>query len=248
MWYHNKILRRVAVLAVGLGCLALTGCTAISTSIAKRNLDVQTKMSDTVFLDPVEPDQQTVYLQIRNTTDQQDLTIKPLIAEKLAKKGYTVTSNYKKAHYLLQANVLKIGKSNLNESKGFLSQGYGSAIAGAAIAGSTMGSGKGAIGMGIIGGAVGFIADQMVEDTYYVMVTDVQISEHTDKGVVVNEKNQSTLHQGTSGHKTVTSNETTHWKRYQTRIVSTANQANLKFKDAEPALEQGLSGALAGIF
>ena len=33
--------------------MVLSGCAAVHTSIAKKDLDVQTKMSDTIFLDPV---------------------------------------------------------------------------------------------------------------------------------------------------------------------------------------------------
>jgi hypothetical protein len=43
----------------------LSGCAAVHTSIAKKDLDVQTKMSDTVFLDPVGPDKKTIFVQIR---------------------------------------------------------------------------------------------------------------------------------------------------------------------------------------
>ena len=157
-----------------------------------------------------------------------------------------MTNDFKRAHYLLQANILKLSKSNLNESKGFLENGYGSAITGAAIAGSTMGSGTGVVGTSVLGAAAGFVADALVEDTYYSMVTDLQISERTTANVT--EHNQAKLHQGSSVNKIVTSDETTHWKRYQTRIVSTANQANLKFEDAEPALQKGLTQAIGGVF
>ena len=38
------------------------------------------------------------------------------------------------------------------------------------------------------------------------------------------------------------------WKTYQTRIVSVANKMNLEFDEAVPALRQGLSQSLAGLF
>ena len=60
---------RAAAVAACLG-LALSGCAATSTAVAKRNLDVQTKMSDTIFLDPVSPDQRTVYVDVKNTSDK----------------------------------------------------------------------------------------------------------------------------------------------------------------------------------
>jgi hypothetical protein len=42
--------------------------------------------------------------------------------------------------------------------------------------------------------------------------------------------------------------ETSEWKRYRTRLLSTANQANLDFEDAAPALTEGLARVIAGIF
>ena len=64
--------------------LALSGCAAGSTAIAKRNLDVQTKMSDTIFLDPVSPDQRTVYVDVKNTSDKPDLDLAPQIRAAIA--------------------------------------------------------------------------------------------------------------------------------------------------------------------
>ncbi|WP_275112714.1 complement resistance protein TraT [Bathymodiolus thermophilus thioautotrophic gill symbiont] len=38
------------------------------------------------------------------------------------------------------------------------------------------------------------------------------------------------------------------WKTYRTRIVSTANQVNLKFDEAIKSLEDGLVRSISGIF
>ena len=47
-------LRDLLLSVVGISLLALlSGCGAVHTSIAKANLEVSTKMSDAVFLDPV---------------------------------------------------------------------------------------------------------------------------------------------------------------------------------------------------
>jgi hypothetical protein len=51
-YQENK--SRTALAAVLALSVALGGCAAVHTSIAKKDLDVQTKMSDTIFLDPVE--------------------------------------------------------------------------------------------------------------------------------------------------------------------------------------------------
>ncbi|TLS68729.1 hypothetical protein FEF65_03265 [Mariprofundus erugo] len=60
----------VAVIAL-ISLWMLSGCAATQTAISKRNLDVQTKMSSTVFLDPVAPEKMTIFVQVRNTSDKQ---------------------------------------------------------------------------------------------------------------------------------------------------------------------------------
>jgi hypothetical protein len=79
------------------------------------------------------------------------------------------------------------------------------------------------------------------------MITDLQISEKAKAGVVVTEKNNAHLKQGSSGYKSVTSSEQVDRKKYQTRIVSTANKMNLEFAEAQPELILGLSKSIAGI-
>ena len=41
---------------------------------------------------------------------------------------------------------------------------------------------------------------------------------------------------------------TTDARRYRTRVVSTANQANLAWEDAQPELVAGMSRSIGGIF
>lgn len=232
--------------------LTLSGCSAVSTAIKKRNLDVQTKMSETIFLNPVPASMQAVYVQIRNTSDKQDLKVKQLINQKLTEKGYKVVSDLGKAHYLIQANILRVAKSDLREKEALFASAYGAGISGAALtslayAGLGGRSDSAFAGAGLIGSVVGVAADALVDDTYYTMVTDVQISERAGKGVSVHETNNSKLKQGTSGAKFITSSRQTDWERYQTRVISSANQVNLDFKDAIPTLENGLANAVAGI-
>ena len=87
----------------------------------------------------------------------------------------------------------------------------------------------------------------MVKDVHYSIVTDLQISERAKKGVVVLEENKASLKQGNSGYKNVSSTEETEWKRYQTRILSTANQVNMEYAEAEPELVKGLMRSISGI-
>lgn len=226
--------------------LLLGGCGATHTLITKRNLEVQTKMSETVFLDPVASSLKTVFVQIRNTSDKPGLSIEPQIIAAVQQRGYKVVNDPEQAHYLLQANVLQVGKSNLRESENMLQSGFGSAAVGA-VAGAQFGSGHGSAAAGLAGAALGLIGDALVEDVYFSMVTDLQISERAKAGVVVTEAVDSKLKQGTSGYKNVTSTEETHWKRYQTRILSSANKVNLEFEEAQPVLIKGVVQSVSGM-
>lgn len=239
-------LRQLQRIAIVSGIILLTGCAAAHTAISKRNLDVQTKMSDTIFLDPVKPSLRTVFVQVRNTSDKPDLSIETPIKTAIRSRGYTVTDDPDKAHYMLQANILQVGKSDAREIASSLAGGFGGALAGAAV-GSQFGSGDGSMAMGIAGAAIGIFADAMVKDVYFSIITDLQISERAKDGVIVTEDNQARLKQGNSGYKAVTSTETTDWKRYQTRIVSSANKVNLEFSEAQPVLIQGLQQSISGI-
>ena len=243
-----------SILWVGL-LMLLTGCSATHVAINKRNLDVQTKMSATVFLDPVTTDKKTVFLQIRNTSDRPELDLEGSIKAALEEKGYCVVASHEQAHYLLQTNVLQVGRTDLRAAQHALDQGFGAALSGAvggAMAGSVLSSredgGKGAVIGGLVGAAVSTVTDAMVQDVVYSVIADVQISERVGNSVNVREKNRSTLKQGTRGIREITSTEKIEWKRYQTRVVSIANKVNLQFKKAVPALTQGLTQSITGIF
>ena len=219
--------------------LALSGCSAMGTAIKKRNLEVKTQMSETIWLEP--SNNKTVYLQIKNTSDKDMSGLQAKIASAVTSKGYQVVSNPDTAGYWIQANVLKADKMDLRESQGWLSRGYEGAVTGAALgAGITAynSSSAGAtLGVGLAAGLVGMAADAMVED--------VQIAERTKTQVQTD--NVAVLRQGTSGAKVQTSTETGNQHKYQTRVVSNANKVNLKFPEAQPVLEDQLAKSIANI-
>ena len=239
--------RKPRVAAVVASCIVLSGCSAMTTAIKKRNLEVKTQMSQTVWLEP--SSQKTVYLQVRNTSDKDMSDLQSLLAQDLQAKGYTVTSSPDTAFYWIQANVLKAEKMDLRQSQGFLATGYEGAVAGAALgAGITAyngNSGGAMLGVGLAAGLAGMAADALIEDVNFTMVTDLQISERSKNAVTTD--NIAALRQGTSGIKLQTSSEEGNRMKYQTRVVSNANKVNLKFEEAKPVLEAQLAKSVAGI-
>lgn len=236
--------------AVIISSLSLAGCGAVHTAVAKRNLDVQTKMSSSIFLDPVEPQQRTVFVDIRNTSDKPEFDLKPQVIQSLQARGYQVIDSPSRANYWLQANVLQVGRSNARATNGALAAGpgmAGGAVTGYALHRATGGSSGGAaIGAAVGGAVVGTVVDAMVEDVYYSVITDIQIMERFDG--TVREQSEHQLIQGDSGSTTSSYQRNTDMRKYQTRVVSFANQANLKWPEAEPQLTQGMVRALAGLF
>ncbi|EBY2753081.1 complement resistance protein TraT [Salmonella enterica subsp. enterica serovar Morehead] len=239
--------KKAVVVSILSSIFLLSGCSAVGTVIKKRNLEVKTQMSETIWLDPSHD--RTVYLQIKNTSDKDMSDLQSLISKDIRTKGYTVVTSPDKAYYWIQVNVLKADKMDLRESQGWLNRGYEGAITGAALGSGitayNSNSAGATLGVGLAVGLAGLAADAMIEDVNYTMITDVQISERTK--TVVTTDNVAALRQGRSGVKFQSSTETGNQHKYQTRVVSNANKVNLKFEEAKPVLEAQLAKSIAGI-
>lgn len=242
-----KTVNKFALSTIALVSLSsLSGCAAISTEIQHHNLKVQTKMSDTIFLPPIADNQKLVYVQVKNTSDQQDLNVKELLVSDLQTKGYIVVTDPASAYEMVQVNILQVGETNRENINSAMSDGFGGILGGAALSASvTNGSlGGGAVG-GIVGGIGSAVADALVKDVMYSIITDVQVSVKSESSV--QQTTKSNLQQGTATHVMQTSSQTTQWQAYQTRVISYADKVNLKFEEAEPKLTQQVADSIAGI-
>lgn len=80
-------MKKIMMVTLVSSTLALSGCGAMSTAIKKRNLEVKTQMSQTIWLDP--SSERTVYLQVKNTSDKDMSDLQSLIAKDIqAKRVY----------------------------------------------------------------------------------------------------------------------------------------------------------------
>jgi hypothetical protein len=246
----------MTALVLAATAVMFTGCAATQTAISKRDLDVQTKSSATIFLDPVSQAEQTVFVQIRNTSDKQDLDIAADVIAAVQSKGYRVVQDPKQAKFYLQANVLHVGKTDPTAIQQQLGGGFGAGLSGAAVGLAAMSltggyggpSGKAMIGAGLLGGITEVVAGSLVKDVYFSIVTDVQIKERLPEGKKAMLNSQHINKQGTTGNESVNYSDAVDMKTYQTRIVSSANKMNLEFAEAAPALRAGLTRAIAGAF
>jgi hypothetical protein len=252
----NKVIRITAVLGLLLAVVFSTGCATTHDAVKYRNLDVQTKQSDTIFLEPAAPSNKILYMDVRNTSDKV-LNVEHRIRVILQSVGYQITENPYEANYMLQANILQVGKSEKGDNPwGALESGYGGALFGGALAGMNSGSYRSLGRNSAAGAAVGMLAgtlfDAMVNTIDYTMITDLRIRERPKKHESVSQEQFNTAKSGSRSsiqqHVTGQAPAAEQWKIYETRIISLARKTNLKFDDAVGELENGLVRVISGIF
>jgi len=266
---------KTACAVVMLGGM-LSGCSAIDAGINHSDLQVQTHMSESVFLDPVPPSARTIYVSARNTSDHPEIDLRGSLYQAMMARGYQVVDDPNQAHYMLRVNVLYAGPLETKDANSLLMGKYGEPLlagAGAAALTSALGGGTGAtagVGLGIAAGA--YLANQMFKDVSYSVVIDIQLSERPLKGGTVRQTTSSAAAQGNVGTlsakssqvptgvggtaaaagnarlKTQTIDEESDFKQYQIREIAYANKVNLKFEEAAPLLVSRLTSALSNLF
>ncbi|CCG40425.1 complement resistance protein TraT [Magnetospirillum molischianum] len=203
----NAVRLRRSLVVFG-AAIMLASCQAATTMLDKQDLDIQTHMSETIFLDPVAPNKKVIYVSVRNTSDHPELDLKSQIIMKLTARGYTVVEDPKAAHFLMQLNIIQAGPVDPQKKNSFLSSGYGSALESAvtgAAAGAltTYATGSTAAGVGV-GAGIGigsFIADRLVKDVFFTVVADIQISVRPEKGTSVKETTTTARLSGNASRK-----------------------------------------------
>lgn len=239
---------KIKIFSISAVVGVLCSCAATQTALEHGKLTTATKMSETIFLDPVSKNKKTAYISVKNTSDQK-INFESQLAQALQEHGYRVVKNPESAHYLVQANVLKIGKMSRKASEAAFGSGFGSTLAGVgtgvAVGGLTRSTST-MIAGGLAGGLASVAADALIKDVNYAMITDIQISERTKQKI--NQHTQTRLPNGLSTHTTQDYSEESNLKKYRTRLVSNADKVNLNFAEARPILEREAANSIAGIF
>ena len=244
------------VVFLGMFCC---GCAAMSVAISKKDLNVQTLMSDTIFVDVENMTERSIFVDVKNTTDK-NVNIMPQLIGKLEAKGYRIEHTPARAGYILQVNVLQVGMADPNAYQATVMRGpyWGSAatVGAGAAAGALIGygatglSGTGALAGGLIGGVAAGLLDiainSAVKDVTYSMITDIMISEKSMKKI--SETRQADLKSGRVSTVSQAVEGRADRVRYGTRIGTSANKVNLTFEEAQPMIEENLARSIAGIF
>lgn len=152
--------------------ILLTGC-------ATTDLQVETKPTNSIFLDPVKRVQKTIYVEVKNSSSRDIGAFETKLKDKLSVQGYTIFADAKSAQYILMTNVLFAA----NSKEGI----NGGAVAGGTFLGAMTGAMKTNNGSGLLvgaaAGATAFaVASVVGQDEYYRFITDVQIKEKDSDG------------------------------------------------------------------
>lgn len=248
----------------------LSGCTAMHTAVNKRDLDVQTRMSASIMMTPVEPEQRTVFVQVRNSSSEPSFDLQQDVKLAIEKRGYRIVDDPQVAHFWLQANVLSVAKEHPGELLAEFDQSLPMDDAESVTPEPVVVRGNGHVHGGVhvvyggnidrrdvekllaaalIIGVTEWTANALVKDVYYTVLTDIQISERIEQGdALAHEDAEHTLQQGDSGETVSFWSRDVPQRRYQTRILSVANQVNLDWDDAAPIVRERLARVLAGMF
>ena len=156
--------------------------------MSKKDLDVQTKTSTPIFVDPIPPAERTLYVEVRSGVSEFDRrAFAKFVREQFAanENGYKVVDDPAKARYLMLAYVLNLEKASPNAAQAALQQGYvggGDVSAGTAVGaliGANSNNGYGGYRGAAIGGLMAaggsLVANSLVHDVTYMLVCDVSV-------------------------------------------------------------------------
>lgn len=218
-------MRILKLILIALTLPAMAGCSAARLMIRYGDLDEQTAMSESVFLELRSDLPPTVFIS-EGSTAGREFTIRPTLDRNLKESGYTLVNSPDEATYIIQINHLRLVESELTGGQTINDaiEAAWLAGAGAALAADVLGATDlvGEIGLGV--GVLAFFVDAQTKHLVHTLTTDVLVTES-----IPGRGEEEDL------------------RYHKTQIVSAASKVNLKTSESIPAMINGLSRSLAGL-
>ncbi|MDF1644011.1 MAG: complement resistance protein TraT [Pseudomonadales bacterium] len=238
-----------------LACVfVLSGCAATQVALGKKDLLVNTKMSDAIFVREVPKNQRSIYVKVRSAVaDFPKREFRDVVkaAVRDPDEGYTITDNPETATYVLNIFVTNMEQASPTAAEAALGAGYtrhGGAVAGAAAGIALGGNGRDAVAGGLLGAIGSTVANSLVKDVTFMLVTDILITHKFREGVYGRKDTQASRKQGSGGSSKQSVSEVTDGLEQTTRVVTTANKANLTLEEAKEEMFRKHSYAISGFF
>lgn len=228
----GSLFKLISIALLGASFLMLSGCFGSSSkpeveaASKKQNaLEVETLLSQSVFLRPTLPGERSMYIRFTSTADKPvDLEgLQNQLSERFRAKGFRITSP-ENANFMLQINVLSISKTTKSLTKEAVTNGFGAAVA---VANAAIGpAGQ------VVGTAAQSATNVFFKDYYFNMVTDILITERIPR---INQLKGEP-------------SEEAKWKENPTRALSSAKDTNANQDECIDNLEENLLRVLNGLF
>ena len=227
--------------------ITLASCSTGKMNAEYGQLRVNSQMSQTIFLEPVSPEQQVIYVKVRSSAGNNTFRLQSAIVEEMRSIGYKITNDPAKANFVLQANIRSY------QSQVEAADGTGESIIGAVIGGvlgSAIGGGKGQEIATTLGAAAGGAAAQKYANSTvlveYVAQVDLEISQKA-----MGDINYRTSQNVSSGEGSTTSanfSRQSQWEKYRTKLYVTAKKVNLTEQEATPAVVGEITASISNLF
>ena len=196
----------------------LSACSGTYTRMAKSDMEIKTNMTKTIWLEPTNPADTTIFVQSRNTSDNQNFSdIGKYVKLALQEKGYQITNNPKSATFVLQTNVLKAILTNKAVSEEKATTDSSLAAAGTGI---LVGRKNNALTTALASAGAGLATmyfDAKTKDASYYVQVDIRIIDE---------------------RKTA----------YTTVLNVEASKVNLEPVEASAKIKENIANSLAGLF
>jgi hypothetical protein len=237
---------------------AASGC-------ASNVVDSDLLVSNTIFMPP--PTTRTVFIQNRNSSDNQRVTLDDL-ASRLTARGYDVVRDPEAARYVVLTNIVYCSESRPDlPVEAIVASGYGtgvgrvmSSLSGLAGMAGSMASmhPAGAVGVGVgqmaisgVSSVVGGVADLFSsngssgsQEVIYACVVDIQITDRSQAGAQASAQSAA----GSAPATTKPDISSPMTGVYQARLGASVQQRKLNLDEATPLVHAKLSSAVAGHF
>lgn len=189
-------------------------------------LETNVKMTKSVWLKPAEKEKQSIYVSLKNIS-QENLEILPMLKSRLEEKNYVLVENSNGADYILMINILFA--NNLKEAYA-IKNAAGVGITTGIIAAASSSNTRDSLLIGATAALATGLVTKALEDKTYRAVVDVTVEEKREDAEALSE----VMGQG--------------YKTHQTRVLAEAVQTHLKLEEALPVLSDKVATQISNIF
>lgn len=251
----KKIFAGLLMIMMAAMLAMVTGC---AQTLAHRNLEVNTKVSSSIDLNPdILSAAKPIYLLVRDQTSSNSggESLQSLVTKKLEAKGYKVTKNSKIASYRLLATFLYLDKAKEGMTEeGAIAGGFGGAILGKDAARYTHGEGKSSLSTrgatSFLTTGLGSLAGSMTSVDSWYGIVDITVEEPLPHAVTkktkINSGNKAKKASGES-RVTRTKNGNTQATDYNASAEASNNSESSSMDYEELATHKKMKTRVVGI-